>query len=102
MSDDPLVRWGLINPNSMHFNQIACVFSGYHAIRRLIRTRTPQLTRIVNYYSSSLYREFWSVFADAFAADARELSVSHRKFSLPSFLGMLIDPASCLNHHADQ
>ena len=61
VSEDPLVRWGLINPNSMHFNQIACVFSGFHAIRRLIRARTPQLTQIVNSYSNSLYREFWSV-----------------------------------------
>ena len=89
---------GLIGTNSMHFNQIACVFTGYHAIRRLIRTRTCQLTNIGHYYSSSLYREFWSVFADAFSADARELMVDHRKFSLPSFLSMLIDAYSLFNH----
>ena len=88
------MRWGLMSPNSMHFNQIACVFSGYHAIRRLIRTRTCQLTNFENYYSSSLYREFWSVFADVFSADARELMVDHRQFPLPSFLSMLIDPSS--------
>ena len=102
VSEDPLVRWGLINPSSMHFNQIACVFSGYHAVRRLIRSRTCQLANIENFYPSSLYREFWSVFADAFIADARELVVAHRKFSLPSFLGMLIHPSSCFNHHVDQ
>ena len=102
VSEDPLVRWGLRSPNSIHFNQIACVFSGYHAIRRLICSRTFQLTHIVNYYSSSLYRELWSVFADAFSADARELMMSHRKFPLSSFLGMLIDPSSCFNHHFDQ
>jgi len=101
VSEDPLVRWGLISPTSMHFNQIACVFSGYHAIRRLIRTRTCQLANTENYYSNSLYREFWSVFADAFAADARELMVAHRKFSLPSFLSMLIDPSSCFIHLND-
>ena len=102
MSEDPLVRWALLSPNSMHFIQIACVFRGYHAIRRLIRSRTLQLTHTVNYCSSSLYREFWSVFADAFSADASELIMSHRKFSLPGFWGMLIDPSSCFNHHFDQ
>ena len=97
VSEDPLVRWGLINPNCMHF----CVFSVFHAIRRLIRARTPQLTEIVDSFSNSLYREFWSVFADAFSVDARELMVPHRKFSLPGFLGMLIDPSSCLSHRLD-
>ena len=80
--------------NSMHFNQIACVVSGYRAIRRLIRTRTCQLANTETYYSNSLHKELWSVFADAFAADARGLMVAHRKFSLPSFLSMLIDPSS--------
>ena len=85
VSDAPLVRWGLLDTNSMHLNQIACVFTGYHAIRRLIRSRTCQLINIGNFYPSSLYREFWSVFADAFSADARELMVDHRKCKLPSF-----------------
>ena len=102
VSDNPLIRWALINANSVHFNQVACVFSGCHAIRRVVRSRTHQLTKTVKCDSSSLYREFWSVFAEAFAADARELMVPHRKFSLPSFLNMLIDPSSCLIDCIDQ
>ena len=34
VSSDPLIRWGLVSPNQQCIQQIACVFSGYHAVRR--------------------------------------------------------------------
>ena len=33
----------------------------------------------------------WSVFAEAYSAEAGEVALSHRKFSLPQFLSFLID-----------
>ena len=33
----------------------------------------------------------WSVFAEAYSAEAREIAVPHRSFSLPRFLSVLID-----------
>jgi hypothetical protein len=35
---------------------------------------------------SAQLRRAWSVFADAFKVEARELALAHRQFSLPEFL----------------
>jgi hypothetical protein len=38
VSEMPLIRWGLIDPCTRNLNAIACVFSGYHAVRRHFKT----------------------------------------------------------------
>ena len=40
--------------------------------------------------SSSDVRRFWTVFAEAFTAEAREHNASCTKFSVPDFLNFLI------------
>jgi len=92
-SADPLMRWGLIRPESIKYNYIACIFSGYHAIRRDLRTRNEFFSYNQEVLTGSQIRASWSVFADAFFVEAREVAIQCRRFSLPSFLGYLNEPS---------
>jgi hypothetical protein len=85
-SEDPLIRWGLIQPNKVTFLYISCIFSGYHAVRRDLREFPVFLEFNQIVFDSAQLRRAWSVFADAFKVEARELALAHRQFSLPEFL----------------
>ena len=87
VSADPLERWALINPCSESFLQIACVFSGYHAVRRNFKGAGVDFHE--NKLCSASLRAAWTVFADTFSVEARELGVSTLKFSVPSFVHFL-------------
>ena len=91
VSSDPLKRWGLITPEPGDFLQIACVFSGYHAIRREFK-RTNQFfnnTNNQNALTGPQLRVAWTVFAEAFRAEAMEAKLTCRPFSVASFLSYL-------------
>ena len=88
---DPLERWGLICPSVDKFKRIACIFSAYHAVRRFFREKSEFFSYNMDSLSGQQIRLAWSVFADAFLVEARELAVDTRKFSLPSFLSFLND-----------
>jgi hypothetical protein len=85
VSEMPLIRWGLINPCTHNLNAIACIFSGYHAVRR----RFKSINQFFEYKQSELSSAQLccarGVFADAFTLEAKELGISTRKFTLPSF-----------------
>jgi hypothetical protein len=83
---DPLVRWGLVFPTKIDMHFIACIFSGYHAIRHdfLAHPSFFEPNQIV--LSPAQLRRAWSVFGDAFKVEARELSIHFKQFSLPDFL----------------
>ena len=100
VSSDPLIRWGLMHPNYKSLLQVACVFSGYHAVRRKFKDTHEFFHNNMTNISGSQVRISWTVFADAFQVDAREVSVYCRSFSVPSFLEYLDasnSDASCLN-----
>ena len=85
-SEDPLIRWGLIHPTKVTYLYISCIFSGYHAVRRDLREFPvfPEFEQLV--LDSARLRRAWSVFADAFKVEARELALIHRQFSPPEVL----------------
>ena len=100
-SADPLVRWGLIHPAALQFKIVSCVFSGYHSVRRHFRRVNEFFEYKQSLLTGAQMRSSWSVFADAFFVEARELSISCRRFSLPSFLAYLnsdVARPSFLNH----
>ena len=88
-SEDPLVRWGLIRPSPAIFKYIACTFSGYHAIRRAFRSQNQFFSYNQNILTGPQLRVAWSVFADTFFVEARELASPCRKFSPTRFLSFL-------------
>ena len=47
-------------------------------------------------FCTSQFRRLWSVFAEAYSAEARELGIPFRRFSLPQFINFLIDPSAPL------
>ena len=93
VSSDPLKRWRLITPEPIDCLRIVCVFSGYHAIRREFK-RTNQFfnnTNNQNALTGPQLRAAWTVFAEAYRAEAMEVKLTCRPFSVASFL-------SCLNN----
>ena len=102
VSNVPLIRWGLINPTSGSLLQVACIFTGYHAVRRKFKDARDNFENNMTIISGSQLRTSWTVFADAFQVDAREVSVNCRSFSVPSFLEFLHASSSATSFLIDQ
>ena len=85
---NPLIRFGLVEPSLDCFSMICMASAGYHAVRRNVRKTSFKPVDME--LSSSDVRRFWTVFAEAYAADAREHNASCTKFSVPGFLNSLI------------
>ena len=94
VSCDPLVRWGLIAPNHNCILQIACAFSGYHAVRSKFKCSREVFHNNQHILSGPQIRTAWTVFAETFLVEAREVSLSCRNFSVPSFLDFLSEEDS--------
>ena len=63
---------------------ISCLFSAYHALKGEIRAGK------INMHANSWLQHAWSVFANACKAEAGELHLSTRAFSLTKFIDFLI------------
>jgi hypothetical protein len=85
-SAEPLVRWGLMHTTKLQCEIIACIFSGYHAIRKELRVHSLLLHSDMSILPSSILRRAWSVFAESFEVEAREMGVHHSQFALSDFL----------------
>ena len=84
-----LHNFGLIGACRDQFCHVCCTFSGYHAMHRKAQFTMHDTTDFC--MSSSTRRLLWSVFAEAYHAEARELGLSARKYSLIEFFSFLID-----------
>ena len=82
----PLIRWGLIHPDKHTFHSIACVFSGYHAIRHEFRSAQSFFEFNQQVLTTAQLRRAWTVFAEAFKVEARELALQSRQFLVCEFL----------------
>ncbi len=85
LSDDPTIRFGIKDPNTYTFKVISCLFSAYHALKRTVRAGK------INVHSNVWLRSAWSVFAEVCKAEAGELRVHTRAFSLAQFADFLIN-----------
>ena len=100
-SDDPTIRFGIKTPSHFGFKVISCLFSAYHALKREIRAGK------INMQSEEWLRCAWSVFAEVCKAEAGELRVHTRAFSLTKFTICLItgrlqqDASNSIVQHAD-
>ena len=87
ISDDPLIRFGIKSPCISSFKVISCLFSAYHTVKAAVRSGT------INVHEETVtgptLRVIWSVFAEAMAAEAGELRVATRAFSLCKFISFL-------------
>jgi hypothetical protein len=89
VSDLPLIRWGLLFPSKINHAVVSCVFSGYHAIRNDLRDNPVFLEHNLRTLPSPILRRAWSVFAQSFKVEARELDLQTHQFSLPEFLNSI-------------
>ena len=85
---NPLIRFGLVNPNPERLSLICCSFAGYHAVRRNVRKSSFAPVDMELSYGD--LRRFWTLFAEAFAAEAREHCIACAKFSVPEFVNFLV------------
>jgi hypothetical protein len=93
VSDDPLQRWGLVHPSVDTLKFVACVFSGYHALRKHLK-QTCQFFEInQTHIPHHQVRKHWALFAEAVFVEARELSCVCRKFLASEFLDFIINGA---------
>ena len=93
--ENPLIRFGLVNPSLDCLAISCCTSAGYHAIRRSVRRFQPTLTNIELCVGD--VRRFWTVFAEAFTAEAGELCLQCTSFSVPKFLDFLVDDNQMTN-----
>ena len=99
-SEDPLMRWCINSACKDSIQQVACIHCGYHAVRRYYKASHACFTNNMTNIGGAFLRTSWTVFADAFQAEASELKISTFKFSVPSFFNFLnngIHPSSLCN-----
>ena len=89
VNSDPLKRWGLITPEPNDFLRIACVFSGYHAIRREFKRKSQFFNNNQTALTGPQIRVAWTVFAETFQVEASQARLHCRRFSVASFLRFL-------------
>ena len=87
VSSDPLVRFGFKDPSLQSMRISSCLFSAYHAVKAKVRSGIIDVHE--DTMTSPTIRVIWSVFAEAFAAEAGGLRVATRAFSLPKFISFL-------------
>ena len=84
----PLIRWGLQTPSKSALQTVCCTFSGYHACKSKVRMQ--QMSVNFDSWESLPLQTSWTTFAEAFRAEASELCLKTRSFSVPSFLNYLM------------
>ena len=85
ISDDPLIRFGIKGPEFFTLKVLSWLFSAYHALEGDIRSG-----RIIM-HSSGWLNASWSVSAHAIKAEAVELHLATRAFSLPQFMQFILN-----------
>ena len=84
VSTDPLIRFVIKHPETFSLKVNSCLFSAYHALKGDIRSGR------VNMHSSGWIKTAWSVYANAIKAEAGEMCLDSRAFSLPKFISFLV------------
>jgi len=83
ISEDPLVRFGIKHTNPSSLKILSCTFSAYHALKAEVRAGK------INPLSVNWLRCAWSVSANTLKAEAGEMSLHTRAFSLTKFVCFL-------------
>ena len=91
-SSDPLIWFGLMHPCKEQCKVVACIFSSYHAVKSTIReTQFASGGQNIDFYCGAALRNNWTLFAQTFGAEAGEMAINTRAFSVPAFLRFLIN-----------
>ena len=84
VSDDPLIRF-IKATEAFNLKVPSCLFTAYHALKGDIRSGK------ITMHSSGWLNASWSVFANAIKAEAGELQLATRAFSVPQFIQFLLN-----------
>ena len=84
VSSDPLVRFGIKQLSIQSMKISSCLFSAYHAVKAKVRAGVIDVHE--DTMTSTTIRVIWSVFAEAFAAEAGGLRAATFAFSFSKFI----------------
>ena len=85
ISEDPLIRFGIKAPGMFNLKVLSCLFSAYHALKGGIRAGK------INMHSINWLNSAWSTFANVIKAEAGEMHLNTRAFSLVNFIDFLVN-----------
>jgi len=88
ISEDPLIRFGIKSPEIFSLKVVSCLFSAYHALKGEVRAGK------INLQTVNWLKPAWSVFAEAVKAEAGEMHLVTRAFSLAKFIDFLVTGGS--------
>ena len=93
---------GLIDTDHFGLKYLCCQFAAYHALKAKVRSGTifppgPSGIITTNICAGASLRRCWSVYTGTYQAEAGELALPHRRFSLPQFIDFLTNQ----NHQPD-
>jgi len=87
-SNLPLVRLGLVHPTQTTQLALCCTFAGYHAVKNSIfELHESKLT-------NAQIRANWTLFAEAFKAEAGVADLQCRAYSVHQFISFLVNKSS--------
>ena len=85
-SQYPLDRFGLHSPGHELMVQLCCAYGAYHTVIKYVTSKHALHHENVEQLLVRPCERAWSVFAEAYQADARDFGVSVPRYSLHAFL----------------
>ena len=79
----PTDRWRLNYPDKGTLIHMCCVFSGYHGVAAHVK-QNHDIHGTANQFLSN--KRTWSIFAEAYEAEARDFGISCPRYTLPAIL----------------
>ena len=86
LSHLPLHRFGLYSPSHELMVHMCCAYGAYHALIKFVKSKHDIYVEHCEQLLIEPHQQAWSVFAEAYQADARDFGVSVPHYSLHAFL----------------
>ena len=75
LSHLPLRRFGLYNPSHELMVHLCCMYGAYHVLIKFVNSKHELFIRNLEHLLIEPHQQTWSVFAEAYRADARDFRV---------------------------
>ena len=86
LSHPPLHRLGLYNPSHELMVPLCCMYGAYHVLIKYVNSQHDIYIGNCEQLLIGPRHKAWSVFAEAYDADAREFGITTPKFSLSTII----------------
>ena len=91
LSHHPLYRFGLYNPSHELMVHLCCMYGAYHTLIKYVNSHSDIYMQNLEILLIGPRNKAWSVFAEAYDADARDFGVSTPHYSLAAWINWNIN-----------